>query len=131
MIKKNTYFCLSEILLGMEVIKMSNNFTIRYSGYYSDNDADNLDDCSYDDSDPFYDDSDPFYDEMMERKEEKAIFSAIPKHGVYAHAYRKDLDNLKIKKLWEKNYSYRAIGKQLGCSPNTVRNRLSKLGLVN
>lgn len=86
--------------------------------------ADDMDDSIYDEDDDF----DPFYDEETEREEERWAFENVPKHGIHAHAYKKELDNLRMKKLREKGYSYRKIGKHLGCSPSTVRNRLKKLG---
>lgn len=81
----------------------------------------------YGDHDVIDEDYDPFYDEEKEREEEARAFESIPKHGVHAHAYNKKLDNLKIKRLRKKGYTYREIAKQLGCSPNTVRNRLKKM----
>lgn len=68
-------------------------------------------------------------DNLKEREDEKRAFESIPKHGVHAHAFKKGLDNLKMKELREKGLTYREIGKQLGCSPNTVRNRLKKMGV--
>lgn len=82
----------------------------------------------YGDHDVIDEDYDPFYDEEKEREEEARAFESIPKHGVHAHAYNKKLDNLKIKRLRKKGYTYREIAKQLKCSPSTVRNRLKKLG---
>lgn len=82
------------------------------------------DDSVYDADDYF----DPFEDEEEEREEERWTFEAIPKHGVHAHAYKKELDNLKIKKLKKNGYTFREIAVQLGCSPSTVRNRLKKMG---
>lgn len=47
--------------------------------------------------------------------------------GMYAHAYRHDLDDIKIKAMREKGISYREIGRQMGCSPSTARNRFEKM----
>lgn len=84
------------------------------------------------DYDPFSSDDGVYYfeDDRREKEEEKWAFENIPKHGVHAHAYKKKLDNLKMKKLKEDGYTYRQIAKQLKCSPNTVRNRLIKLGVI-
>lgn len=79
--------------------------------------------------DDFYDDFDPFGEDEIEKEEIAKAFKSTPKHGVYAHAYNKKLDNWKIKKMREKRYTLRAIAKQLGCSPNTIRNRLKKMGI--
>lgn len=100
-----------------------------------------FDDWGYDINSPFYegdggddpladdgddDDYDQYEDDEL-KAIEKIAFGEIPKHGIHAHAYKKELDNIRIKKLWEKGNTYRQIAKQLKCSPSTVRNRLKKL----
>lgn len=112
-----------------------------YDPFEDDTDYDNLDDYFYKNFDPYDEGEKEREDEAgalesiskqsdnsKEREEEKRAFESIPKHGVHAHAFKKGLDNLKMKELRKKNYTYREIAKQLGCSPNTVRNRLQKLG---
>ena len=96
-----------------------------YQDWYSDNEDVNMDDFLYDENEDF----DPFGDEAQEREEERWGFEKVPKHGVHAHAYKKNLDNVRMKRLRERGYTYRQIGKQLGCSPSTVRNRLKKMGI--
>lgn len=85
---------------------------------------DDEDDYGYGEDDDF----DPFDDEKLDKELERKAFEDIPKHGVHAHAYKKGLDNQKMRKLREKGYTYRQIAEQLKCSPSTVRNRLKKLG---
>lgn len=96
-----------------------------YQDWYSDNEDVNTDDFLYDENEDF----DPFGDEAQEREEERWDFEKVPKHGVHAHAYKKSLDNVRMKRLRERGCTYRQIGKQLGCSPSTVRNRLKKMGI--
>lgn len=111
-----------------------------FAPFEDDTDYDNLDDYFYKNFDPYdegekerEDEAGAFEsiskqsDNLKEREEEKRAFESIPKHGVHAHAFKKGLDNLKMKELRKKNYTYREIAKQLGCSPNTVRNRLKKM----
>lgn len=74
------------------------------------------------------DDYDPFQEEENRWFESRA-FDFVPKHGFHAHAYKKQLNNLKMIRLREKGKSYREIAKQLNCSPSTVRNRLKKMGI--
>lgn len=54
------------------------------------------------------------------------------KTGYFSPAYRRDLDMLvdKMYYLREKGYSYHRIGRELGCSPNTVRSRLNDKQLL-
>ena len=73
------------------------------------------------------------YDEMLdelEKKErleqERRAFEGKRLQGKNAHAYKHGLDNQKIYSLKVEGKSYREIGRLLGCSPNTVRNRLNK-----
>lgn len=47
-----------------------------------------------------------------------------PGKGEYAPAFRHDLSTDKMWELCKKGYLYKKIGQELGCSPNTVRNRL-------
>lgn len=95
-----------------------------YPDWYNYNYGEDNTSNRYDDDDDF----DPFEDVEREREEEKWAFESVPKHGVYAHAYKKELDNHKIRELRKKGYTYRQIAEQLKCSPSTVRNRLKKLG---
>lgn len=55
------------------------------------------------------------------------VFEVNEKYEVHAHAYNERLSNLKMKELREKGLTYREIGKQLNCSPSTVRNRLKTM----
>lgn len=60
-------------------------------------------------------------------KQKKPLLSGQPvKRGVDAHAFRHDLLTDKMLYLRnEKNYSYRQIAREMGCSPSTVRKRLN------
>lgn len=77
------------------------------------------------DSEPFDDNDD--YDERFMSELERKKFRETPKHGIYAHAYKKQLDNVKIMTLRDQGKSLREIAVALGCSPSTIRNRLKKL----
>lgn len=72
---------------------------------------------------------DDHFEEERDRYLEQQTFSSVPKHGFHAHAYKKKLDNLMMMKLREEGKTYRAIAKQLGCSPSTVRNRIKKIDM--
>ena len=52
------------------------------------------------------------------------------KTGVEASAFRQDLSTEMMVYLRKKNYTYRQIADKLGCSPNTVRNRLKDKELL-
>lgn len=68
--------------------------------------------------------------DKLEKKErleqERRAFEGKRLQGKNAHAYKHGLDNQKIYSLKVEGKSYREIGRLLGCSPNTVRNRLNK-----
>jgi len=100
-----------------------------YPDWYSVDSSENYS-CDNEDTAPINDNEefDPFYDEEIERARELRAFDEVPKHGFHAHAYNRKLDNLKMRKLRNKGYTYRQIAKQIGCSPSTVRNRLKKMG---
>lgn len=59
-------------------------------------------------------------------KKKRSVFE----HGDHAPAFRRDLSNIEMLQLRLKGYSYRRIGEVLGCSPNTVKNRLKGNGLL-
>ena len=70
-------------------------------------------------------------DELLEQLEQEEIeksFSEKRGAGVEAHAYRHNLDNNLILQLWRQGWTLRKIGKELKCSPNTVRYRLHQMG---
>lgn len=46
--------------------------------------------------------------------------------GEHAPAYRKDIDTEGIYKLYKQGISIRGIGRQMGCSPDTVKRRLER-----
>ena len=75
----------------------------------------------------YFDNTDRLLDEMERERIEKA-FSEKKGAGVKAHAYRHNLDNNLILQLWRQGWTLRKIGKELKCSPNTVRSRLHKMG---
>lgn len=63
--------------------------------------------------------------EQKQKEREQPTAKRSPsKHGDCAPAYRRELDVCKMYQLSKKGYSYRKIAELLGCSPNTVRNRL-------
>lgn len=95
----------------------------RYSDYFIDSTTGDTSDCACDEDDDF-----DFFIDEEEREEERLAFGLTPKHGIYANAYKKGLDNYTMKRLRKKGYTYRQIAGKLGCSPSTVRNRLKKLG---
>lgn len=46
--------------------------------------------------------------------------------GEHAPAYRKDIDTEEIYKLYQQGISIRGIGRQMGCSADTVKRRIEK-----
>lgn len=77
---------------------------------------------------PAEDENDISSVELEEMKElEKRLFEGEPKHGKFAHAYKRDIDNLLISQLRAEGKSYREIAARFGCSPSTIRNRNKKL----
>lgn len=76
------------------------------------------------------DDYNPFeeYDHLVHQRIIDRAFNGIKGHGFDAHAYKATLDNEKILELKDKKVSLRGIARQLGCSPNTIKYRLGKMG---
>ena len=75
------------------------------------------------------------YEKMIEEHEEQQnkeieirAFRDVAGQGVHAPAFRDDLDTLEMIKL-KKRFSLREIGRKLGCSPNTVKNRIKCFNL--
>lgn len=132
---KGFYNTLEGLFVTAGVTAASSSFNMDYDPFAEDegDSLENIDSSDISDYDPFSEDDGvcSFEDQEREREEERWVFENIPKHGVHAHAYKKKLDNLKMKELREKGCTYREIAVQLGCSPSTVRNRLRKMGGYN
>ena len=98
-----------------------------------ENDFIEIDDSIFDpleeqfDEEEYFDNTARLLDEL-EHKEIEKIFSDKKGTGVEAHAYRHNLDNNLILQLWRQGWTLRKIGAELKCSPNTVRNRIQKMG---
>ena len=77
-----------------------------------------------------YDDNDEWLERLLEEREAEELQKTNFKKGKHTHAYREELLNSEIVRLRRAGWSLAKIAEQLGCSPSTVRNRLSKLRMM-
>ena len=73
---------------------------------------------------------DEWIEAMLERQNrelEKKAFEGKRLCGKNAHAYKAELDNLRMLDLWGEGKTLREIAQAMGCSPSTVKNRLDRL----